>query len=169
MRLLAALVLPALFALVITFGATRVVGGAPTSARSHAHAVVWGKRTFASRAALGRWLRSRGRSYQAWARRHPVTPPVAKGRRSPSSDSTLVGGGIAVLGLAALAFLVRRRRRSMRSLVRRPALPRPRIGASYVRAQSATLLAWRQHPDLAWYVAGGALAVGAGLVVAGWG
>jgi len=30
-------------------------------------------------------------------------------------------------------------------------------------------MAWREHPDLGWYVAGGALAVGAGLVVAGWG
>jgi len=46
---------------------------------------------------------------------------------------------------------------------------RESVGASYVRAHSATLLAWRGHPDLAWYVAGGALAVGAGLVVAGWG
>jgi MYXO-CTERM domain-containing protein len=158
MRLLAALVLPPLLALGIAFGATRVVGGAPT----HAQPVVWGKRTFASRAALGRWLRSRGRSYEAWARRHPATPPVAKDGRSSSLDSTTVGGGIAVLGLGALALLVRRRRRSLARLV-----SRPRIGASYARAQSATVLAWRAHPDLAWYVAGGALAVGAGLVVAG--
>ena len=161
MRLLAALVLPALIALGIAFGATRFVGGAPTSSRTHAHAVVWGTRTFASRAALGRWLRSHGRSYQAWARRHPVTPPVA-GRRSSSLDSTTVGGGIAVLGLGALALLVRRRRRSLARLV-----SRPRIGASYARVHSATVLAWRAHPDLAWYVAGGALVAGAALVVTG--
>jgi MYXO-CTERM domain-containing protein len=163
-RLLAALVLPALLALGIALVATRIVGVAPTSSHARAHGVVWGKRTFASRAALGRWLRSNGRSYQAWARRHPANPPVAKGRTSSSLDSTTVGGGIAVLGLGALAFLVRRRRRSLRRLVTRP---RPRIGASYARAQSATLLAWRAHPDLAWYVAGGVLVAGAALVVTG--
>jgi hypothetical protein len=162
MRLLAALVLPAFFALVIALGATRIVGGLPTSTRTHAHGVVWGNRTFASRAALGRWLRSNGRSYEAWARRHPVTPPVAKGSPSSSSSSTMVGGGIAVLGAGALAVLVRRRRRSLARLV-----PRPRIGASYARAHSATVLAWRAHPDIAWYVAGGALVAGAALVVTG--
>jgi LPXTG-motif cell wall-anchored protein len=164
MRLLAALVLPALLAFGIAFAATRLVGGAPTTSWTHAHAVVWGKRTFASRAALGRWLRSHGRSYQAWARRHSATPPAAKDRPSSSSDSTMVLGGIAVLGIGGLVLLVRRRRRSLRRLVTRP---RPRIGASYSRAHSATLLAWRAHPDLAWYLAGGALAVGAGLAVAG--
>jgi uncharacterized protein (TIGR03382 family) len=163
-RLLAALVLPALLALGIAFGATRIVGGALTSSHVRAHGVVWGKRTFASRAALARWLRSQGRSYQAWARRHPVKPPAANGRASSSLDSTTVGGGIAVLGLGALAFLVRRRRRSLRRLVARPG---PRIGASYARAHSATVLAWRAHPDLAWYVAGGALVAGAALVVTG--
>jgi hypothetical protein len=164
MRLLAALVLPAFFALVIALGATRIVGGLPTSTRTHAHGVVWGNRTFASRAALGRWLNSHGRSYQAWARRHPVEPPVAKGGGVGSSrfDSTMVGGGIAVLGAGALAVLVRRRRRSLARLV-----SRPRIGASYARAHSATVLAWRAHPDLAWYVAGGALVAGAALVVTG--
>jgi hypothetical protein len=161
-RLLAALVLPALLALGIALGATRIVGSAPTSSHARAHGVVWGKRTFASRAALGRWLRSNRRSYQAWARRHPADPPVAKAGRSSALDSTMVGGGIAVLGLGGLAFLVRRRARSLARLV-----SRPRIGASYARAQSATLLAWRAHPDLAWYVAGGALVAGAALVVTG--
>jgi hypothetical protein len=161
----------------MAFGATRVVGGSPASPRTHAQGVVWGKRTFVNRAALGRWLEAHGRSAQAWARRHPVKPPVAAskahraGRRSSSLDSTMVLGGIAVLAVGGLAFLVRRRRpsvRRLRRLVRRPSVPRPRLGSSYARAHSATLLAWRAHPDLAWYVAGGALVAVAALVVAGW-
>ena len=171
MRLLAALVLPPLLTLGIAFGAVRLVGPL-TSPREHAQGVVWGKRTFVNRAALGRWLDAHGRSSQAWARRHPVKPPVATskadrpaGRGSASFDSTMVLGGIAVLAAGGLAFLVRRRGRSPRRL---SGLPRPRLGPSYARAQSATLLAWHGHPDLAWYVAGGALAVGAGLLVAGW-
>jgi hypothetical protein len=83
----------------------------------------------------------------------------------------MVRGGIAALALAALALLVRRRRprlRRLTGLVRGRSLPRPRVGTSYARAHSATLLAWRGHPDLAWYVAGGALVAGAALVIAGW-
>jgi hypothetical protein len=177
-RLLGALVLPSLLTLAIAFGAMRIVGGPPAPPRAaHAQGIVWGKRTFVSRAALGRWLRSRGRSYQAWAQRHPVKPPVAKskadrlaGDGSSPFDSPVVFGGIAVLAASGLAFLVRRRRRSawrLTGLVRRPSLPRPRLGASYARAHSATVLAWRAHPDLAWYVAGGALVAGAALVVTG--
>jgi hypothetical protein len=163
-RLLAALVLPPLLTLGIAFAAVRIVGGLPDSPRTHAHthAVAWGTRTFTSRAAFGRWLESRGRSYEAWARRHPAKPPVAtsKADRSSSRGSTPLLGGAAVLFALGLAFLVRRRRLSVRL--------RPRLGSSYERAHSATLLAWHEHPDLAWYVAGGALAVGAGLAVAGW-
>ena len=156
----------------------RLVGGPPSSPQMHAQGVVWGKRTFVNRAALGRWLHARGRSYLVWARRHPVKPRPAASKadrpaadRSSSSDSTLLLAGIAVLAVGGLALLLRRRRPPLRrvsGLVRRPLLPRPRLGTSYARAQSATLLAWRDHPDLAWYVAGGALVAGAALVVAGW-
>jgi hypothetical protein len=167
-RLLAALVLPPLLTLAIAVGAVRIVGGLSTQPRTHAHGIVWGKRTFASRAAFGRWLDSQGRSYEAWARRHPAKASAAtpKAERSAGHRSLLLGG-IAVLGLGGLALLSRGRGRRP-PLSRRPSLRRPRLGPSYARAQSATLLAWREHPDLAWYVAGGALAVGAGLLVAGW-
>jgi len=77
-------------------------------------------------------------------------------------------GGIAVLALGGLALLGRGRGRRP-PLARRRSLPRPRLDASYTRAQSATFLAWRAHPDLAWYVAGSALVAGAALLVAGWG
>jgi MYXO-CTERM domain-containing protein len=176
-RLLAALVLPPLLALGIVFGAMRLVGGPPSSPHERAQGVVWGKRTFVNRAAFARWLNSRGRSYLVWARRHPVRPKVApsKGSRpsahdSSSTGSTVAFGGFALFAVAALAFLLRRRRpplRRLTGLVRRPSLPRPRPGPSYARAHSATLAAWRHHPDLAWYLAGGALVAGAALVVAG--
>jgi hypothetical protein len=168
-RLLAALVLPALLTLTIAVGAVRLVGGLSAAPRTHAHGIVWGKRTFVNRAELGRWLSSQGRSYQVWAQRHPTTGPAATAKADrPAGHRSLLLAGIFVLSVGGLALLVRRRR-SRPPLVRRPSLPRPRVGWSSVRAQSATLLAWRSHPDLAWYVAGGALAVGAGLVVAGWG
>jgi hypothetical protein len=168
MRPLAALVLPALLTLAIAVTAVRIVGGLPASPRTPAHAIVWADRTFASRAALGRWLDSHGRSYEVWARRHPVKAAAAtpKADRSAGHRSLLLGG-VVVLVLGGLALLVRGRR-PRPPLVRRPSLPRPRLGSTYARAHSATLLAWRGHPDLAWYVAGGALVAGAALVVAGW-
>jgi hypothetical protein len=168
-RLLAALVLTALLTLAIVAGAVRIVGGLSAPPRKHAQGIVWGERTFVSRADLGRWLESRGRSYEAWARRHPVQAAAAAPKADrPAGRRSLLLGGVAVLALGGLALLGRSRSRRP-PLARRPSLPRPRVGSTYARAHSATLLAWRQHPDLAWYVAGGALAVGAGLVVAGWG
>jgi hypothetical protein len=161
-RLLAALLLPPLLVLAMAFVATQIVGGLEASPRTHAQAVVWGKRTFANRAAFARWLRSHGRSYEAWARRHPVKPPVADRPAEQSFDPTIPLGGIAVLAVAGLGFLFWRRR------IRRPSLPRPRLGASYARAHSATLVAWHDHPNFVWYVAGGALVAGAALVAAGW-
>ena len=169
MRLLAALMLPPLLTLTIAVGAVRLVGGLSAAPRTHAHGIVWGKRTFVNRAELGRWLNSHGRSYQVWAQRHPVNAPAAMARADrPGGQRSLLLAGISVLSLGGLALLVRRRR-SRPPLVRRPSLPRPRVGWSYARVQSATVLAWRGHPDLAWYVAGGALVAGAALVAAGWG
>jgi hypothetical protein len=168
-RLLAALVLPALLTLAIAVAGVRIVGGLSTEPRAHAQGIVWGKRTFASRAAFRRWLNSHGRSYALWVRRHPVKPAAATPKADPPAGHRfLLLGGIAVLVLGGVALLGRGRG-ARPPLARRPALSRPRVSASYARAHSATLLAWRGHPDLAWYVAGGALAVGAGLVVAGWG
>lgn len=169
MRLLAALVLPPLLTLTIAVGAVRLVGGLSAAKRTQAHGVVWGKRTFVNRAELGRWLSSQGRSYEVWAKRHPAKLSAATAEADrPAGQRSLLLAGISVLSVGGLALLGRRRR-SRPPLARRPSLPRPRIGWSYSRAQSAAILAWRGHPDLAWYVAGGALVAGAALVVAGWG
>jgi hypothetical protein len=161
MRLLAALVLSALLTLAIVVGTVRLVG-LSTSPPAHTQGVFWGHHLFVSRAAFGRWLESHGRSYKAWAQRHPVKRAAATPKADPPAHRrSLLLGGVAVLAVGGLALLGWGR-------VRRPALSRPRVGASYARAHSATLTAWREHPDLAWYVGGGVLAVGAGLLVAGW-
>jgi hypothetical protein len=165
----AALVLPALLTLAIAVGAVRIVGGLSAPPRTHAQGIVWGKRTFVSRADLGRWLRSRGRSYEAWARRHPLQASAATPKAErPVGHRSLLLGGVAVLAVGGLALLVRGRGRRP-PLARPRSLPRPRVSSTYARAHSAAILAWRGHPDLAWYVAGGALVAGAALVVAGWG
>jgi len=166
MRPLAALVLPPLLTLAIASGATRIVGGLSSSPRPHTQGIVWGKRTFVSRAEFARWLESQGRSYQAWARRHPVDPAPARPKAGSSSSrrSTTMLGGIAGLGVVVvlgLAVLVRRRRALVRLRLR------PRLGSSYERAHSATLLAWHDHPALVWYFAGGVLVAGAALAVVG--
>src|SRR5207248_4746670 len=62
MRLLAALVLPPLLAVCFAYTAERVVGGPPPP-QLRAEGLVWGKRTFATRADFARWLQAHGRNY----------------------------------------------------------------------------------------------------------
>ena len=165
---LAALVLSALLTLAIVVGTVRIVGSFWPPPRVHAQGIVWGNRMFVDRTAFRRWLESHGRSYKAWARQHPVKPAAAAPKADRPGSRSLLLGGVAVLAVGGLALFGgdRGRRPPLR---RRRSLPRPRLGATYARAHSATFAAWREHPDLAWYVGGGALAVGAGLLVAGWG
>ena len=156
MRPLAVLVLSPLLAVGIAHTSGRLAGGPP-----RAEGIVWGHRTFATRAELARWLRAHGRSYEVWVKRHPL-PKAASSRddRSWTARLTSASSRVAFLGVtvAAIALVVRRRRR--RAL--------PWLGASYSRAHSATLVAWHDHPDLVWYLAGIALVAGWVLVVASW-
>ena len=168
MRSLAALMLSALLTLAIVVGTIRIAGDLWPSPPTHQQGVFWGNRLFVSRAAFGRWLESHGKSYKAWARRHPVRVSTATPKADPPARRSLLFGGVAVLFVGGLVLLDWGRvRRSL--LPRRPSVPRPRVGASYARAHSAAFMALREHPDLAWYVAGGALVAGASLLVAGWG
>ena len=168
MKLLAALVLPALLTLGVAYAGSRVVGGPPHSAL-RAEGFVWGKRTFTNRAAFARWYESHGRSYEVWASRHPAPLPakLATSRRSTESRlspiaSAAAYGGVVFVAVAGIGLRIKRRRR----LRRRGLLARHRL--SYARAHSATLVAWHDHPDFVWYVAGGTLVAGAALVIASW-
>jgi hypothetical protein len=84
----------------------------PTASHGPAAGVVWRGQTFATRAAFARWLRSRGVSYRAWARQHPVQAGLT--RPEGQKHSGWRPGGLvriaAFLGALALGVsLVRRR------------------------------------------------------------
>ena len=77
---------------------------------------------------------------------------------------------VTLAALAAIGLVIVRRRRFRRRRLRLSAgRAVPWLGSSYSRAHSATVMAWHDHPDLAWYLAGVALVAGAALVVASWG
>ena len=168
MRVLAALVLSPLLAVGIAYTAGRVAGGPPRAE------LVWGHRAFATRADLARWLRAHGQSYEVWAKRHPLPKATSSGDDRSWADRLTSGHsrpaflGVTVAAVAATALVIRRRR----SRRRRLRLPVRRalawLGSSYPRAHTATVMAWRDHPDAAWYLAGVALVAGAALVVASW-
>jgi hypothetical protein len=167
-KLLAALVLPALLTLGVAYAGSRVVGGPPRSPL-RAEGFVWGKRTFPSRAAFARWYESRGRSYEVWASRHPAPLPAKVARKPRSSGGRLspvasaaAYGAVIFVAVAGIGLRVTHRRR----LRRRNVLARARL--SYARAHSATLTVWHEHPDLPWYVAGAALVTGATIVISSW-
>src|SRR5438067_2441734 len=64
--------------------AALMIGGAkPPTTPYHPSAITWADRVFASRAALARWLRSRGASYAAWRRTHPIGSAIVEHRRIP--------------------------------------------------------------------------------------
>jgi hypothetical protein len=71
MKVVLALVGPALLAGALMLSTTSVVGKTPPDPHLPASAVLWGDRYFESRASLTRWLRARGASYRIWAARHP--------------------------------------------------------------------------------------------------
>ncbi len=53
-------------------GIVKTVENPPPPQVLKAQGIVWGGRVFVDRAALAAWLRSRGASYEAWAKNHPV-------------------------------------------------------------------------------------------------
>lgn len=53
-----------------------------------AQGIVWDDRVFVDRAAFAAWLQSRGRSYEAWAKRHPSQASGATSTTSTSSKAT---------------------------------------------------------------------------------
>jgi hypothetical protein len=105
----------------LLLSATMVIGIAafethalfPAPSHATAEGIVWHGRTFVTRREFARWLRARGTTYAAWARRHPSLSGVRAGHgRQKSSDWSArnVGGGLAVLaGIGLILVFVRRR------------------------------------------------------------
>jgi hypothetical protein len=167
-RLLAALVLPALLTLGVAYGGSRFVGG-PVHSPLRAEGFVWGKRTFPNRAAFARWYEARGRSYAVWVSRHPTQPPAKAAKKSRSSGvrlsptvSAAAYAGVIFLAVVGIGLRIKRRRRWRR----RHLLARSRL--AFARAHSVSVATWHEHPDLAWYVAGTVLVTGAVVVIGSW-
>jgi hypothetical protein len=160
-------------AVALLLSATIVIGIAafethalfPVPSNATAKGIVWQGRTFVTRRDFARWLRARGVSYAAWARRHPSLAGIPASRRGAkraeragkkSSDWSArnVGGGLAVLaGIGLVVVFVRRRwPDSLESatyavgLAARRAAPPASRGARIIlrRTESAALLTARK-------------------------
>jgi hypothetical protein len=70
-KVVLALLGPALLAGALVLSTTSFVGTQPPDSHLPATAVLWGDQYFESKASLTRWLRARGASYRMWAERHP--------------------------------------------------------------------------------------------------
>ena len=82
MKLLGALVLPAVMVLGIAYFETRLVADSSPPSYAQARGVVWAGHTFVDRAQLARWLRSRGVRYKVWAQRHPALTGITPRRQA---------------------------------------------------------------------------------------
>jgi LPXTG-motif cell wall-anchored protein len=119
MKVLAALVLPAVLTIAFVYAGVRLIGPTPAT-EVHAKGITWGGRTFANRGELAHWLRARGVNYKVWARNHPaITHPSAaraaealaeKRAHHRRNESILLLIGGAMLAGGALLFMFRRRR-----------------------------------------------------------
>jgi hypothetical protein len=105
----------------LLLSATMVIGIAvfesralfPAPSHATAEGIVWHGRTFVTRREFARWLRARGTTYAAWARRHPSLAGVRAGhggQKSSDWSARNVGGGLALLaGIGLVLVFVRRR------------------------------------------------------------
>lgn len=141
MRLVVALVGPALLAVVFMESATFVANR--SAERPPPQRLEWAGRVFTSEAAFERWLAARGRSYEVWRERHPESPWSANaengGERSPGpSWLTTAAAGLTGAAAAVVVFLLARRAADAAAPSIRRSLRR-RAGA--LRAALASLLA----------------------------
>jgi hypothetical protein len=136
-KLLGALVLPAVIGFGLVYAATHVVGSLEAGPAASGKAIHWAGRTFATRQDLAAWLRARGATYRRWARRHPAL----SGRRAQGTASRnasrpagflsahrgeLLFGALALVAVAATALALRTRLAALRLPVRGP----PRAAAA---------------------------------------
>ncbi len=76
---------------VFVWGAVvRTMSAPPPPARTgeQPEALVWAGRVFAGRSQLEAWLRSRGTSYEAWARTHAAAAAVVEHRAPPATTTS---------------------------------------------------------------------------------
>jgi hypothetical protein len=193
MKVLAILVVPAVIVLGLAFAETQILSSPPS--RAHATGIVWGGRTFVSRAQFSHWLRARHVRYRAWARRHPARSGIKPRRhvqratrptRAPHADHRsgwplgTVGGAAAVLAVLSALVVVSRRRLRYASVAsprgrlrgvrrRRDVLERHLAGALFATVtsfRSAAFVARRRREELAWYALAVLLAIGTAFVLA---
>jgi hypothetical protein len=69
-RVLAAVLLTPLIAAVVLFASRESVSSRPPPVKAKPRAVVWSDRVFTEPGPFSHWLRSRDKSYAAWARKH---------------------------------------------------------------------------------------------------
>jgi len=140
-EILIALVCCAVTMLGVVYLGAQVFNSPPAPPQRQAKGIVWGGRTFVDLAEFGRWLRSRGVAYEAWALRHPTragltplrppaVPPARRGQPSGAGDRSTwtTIAGVAVI-LAGLCLLLGIRRRKWLPRVRRM-LTREQLGVA---------------------------------------
>lgn len=100
--MLIALVCCAVTMLGVVYLAAQVFNSSPSPPQPQAKGIVWGGRTFVDLAEFGRWLRSRGVTYEVWALRHPTragiaplqppaVPQAQRGQPSGAADRSIGG------------------------------------------------------------------------------
>lgn len=61
----------------------------PVQPATRPTAIIWDNFVFPNRASLARWLRSRGASYDEWARNHPASAAILERRPPPVTTATV--------------------------------------------------------------------------------
>jgi hypothetical protein len=92
MKVVLALVGPALLAGALVLSTTSVVGTDPVT-RDDERTVVWANQLFTDPEDLAEWLSTRGASYKVWAQRHPRAAKRQIGGVQPVSPPTTRSGG----------------------------------------------------------------------------
>jgi hypothetical protein len=81
MKVVVALVAPAVLAAALAIWSASVVGSTPPEPPLSRSTVLWADRLFTDADDLAAWLNSRGASYRTWAERHPRAAARQRSRR----------------------------------------------------------------------------------------
>ena len=84
MRVVLALLAPAVIAMALSLSTSSVVGTTPPPEKLPKQTVVWGDELFFARPNLAAWLRARGVTYREWAKRHPRAAARQRAATAPA-------------------------------------------------------------------------------------